>query len=238
MAQRDAGAGDPFWRQSAEVLIGHTLDLISAAQAVPSMVLANEIIQSGPLFADQVKDAQWRERSKCWELLDPRQGAERAAGTTYRQAETYWLREFPCCRKNPAKHRGDVHGGSGAPLLRRPCTRCLAATPASARTTFFDGKIVIVNLPVLDYHAAGRFASIVWKYCVQLALQRRADRQTPRVPFFGRGALLRPGLRPAFSNHGPERPLRHGIFDSEPEQLSCGVGGDAGRNRVDSCAPV
>jgi hypothetical protein len=42
-----------------------------------------------------------------------------------------------------------------------------------------DGKIVVVNLPVHTYHGAGRFASVVWKYCTQLALQRQAKRERP-----------------------------------------------------------
>lgn len=237
MAQRDAGAGDPFWRQSAEVLIGHTLDLMSAAQAVPSMVLANEIIQSGPLFADQVKDAQWRERSKCWELLV--QGRERAGDShDFRQAEAYWLRDFPLL---PEKTRQSIVATFTAAVAHHFCGAAMhqlfGGRTSVSPDDIFDGRIVVVSLPLMEYGAAGRFASIVWKYCTQLALERRTDR---RRPVF------------IFSDECHYFLTRHDqLFQTTARSARCAVvyltqnrsnyyaesPGDAGRNRVDSmCA--
>lgn len=179
MAQRDAGAGDPFWRQSAQVLISHTLDLMTAAGVTPSMFLANEIIQSGPLFPDQVKDGQWQERSKCWELLV--RGKRDAKDThDFRLAEAYWLREFPLL---PEKTRQSIVATFTASVAHHFCSQpihpmfgeCTTVSPDD----IFDGKIVVVNLPVQAYGVAGRFASIAWKYCTQLALERRTDRRRP-----------------------------------------------------------
>jgi len=237
MAQRDGGAGDPFWRQSAEVLIGHTLDLMSAAQAVPSMVLANEIIQSGPFFADQVKDTQWRERSKCWELIA--RGRERARGThDFQQAEAYWLRDFPLL---PEKTRQSIVATFTAAVAHHFCSEAMHRM-FGGRTTvspadIFGGRILVINLPLLKYGPAGRFASIVWKYCTQLALERRTDR---RRPVF------------IFSDECHYFLTRHDqLFQTTARSARCAVvyltqnrsnyyaesPGDAGRNRVDSmCA--
>jgi len=237
MGQRDGGAGDPFWRQSAEVLIGHTLDLMSAAQAVPSMVLANEIIQSGPFFADQVKDTQWRERSKCWELIA--RGRERARGThDFQQAEAYWLRDFPLL---PEKTRQSIVATFTAAVAHHFCSEAMHRM-FGGRTTvspadIFGGRILVINLPLLKYGPAGRFASIVWKYCTQLALERRTDR---RRPVF------------IFSDECHYFLTRHDqLFQTTARSARCAVvyltqnrsnyyaesPGDAGRNRVDSmCA--
>ena len=43
----------------------------------------------------------------------------------------------------------------------------------------FKGKIIVVNMPVKTFGAAGRFASIIWKYCVQLAVERRIQKRRP-----------------------------------------------------------
>jgi hypothetical protein len=179
MAQRDAGAGDSFWVQSAEMLIGYTLDLITSAGAAPSMLLAREVIASAPLSPDQVKDAQWQEGSKCWELVAR---GRQCAGDAhdFRLAEAYWLREFP---RLPEKTRQSIVATFSASVAHHFCGqsmhRLFGGDTSVSPDDIFDGKIVIVNLPVLDYHAAGRFASIVWKYCTQLALQRRVDRDRP-----------------------------------------------------------
>jgi hypothetical protein len=47
----------------------------------------------------------------------------------------------------------------------------------------FDGKIIIVDLPVQDLRLAGRIANLAWKYCFQTAVLRR----TPP-----KGGYLRP----------------------------------------------
>ena len=237
MAQRDAAAGDPFWRQSAEVLISHTLDLISAAQAVPSMVLANEIIQSGPLFADQVKDTQWRERSKCWELL--LRGKERARDThDFRQAEAYWLRDFPLL---PDKTRQSIVATFTAAVAHHFCGeamhRMFGGSTTVSPADIFDGRILVVNLPLLKYGPAGRFASIVWKYCTQLALERRTDRRRPvfilsdECHYFltGHDQLFQTTARSARCAVVYLTQNRSNYYAESP--------GDAGRNRVDSmCA--
>ncbi len=179
MAQRDAGGTDGFWRQSAEMLIGHTLDVISSAGAMPSMLLAKEIIASGPLSPDQVKDPQWQEGSKCWKLLALGRGR---AGIThdFGLAETYWLQEFP---RLPEKTRQSIVATFTASVAHHFCGQAMHQMFGGGTTVSPDniaaGKIVVVNLPTLDYHAAGRFASTVWKFCVQLALQRRVDRERP-----------------------------------------------------------
>jgi hypothetical protein len=179
MAQHNAEGGDRFWQQSADMLIGHTLELMTAAEATPSMLLAREIIGDGPLSPDQAKDPQWRESSQCWQLLA--QGKERAGDThDYRMAEAYWMKEFP---RLPEKTRQSIVATFTASVAHHFCSRIMHRMFGGGTTVspedIFGGKIVVVNLPVLDYHAAGRFASIVWKFCVQLALQRRAGRKRP-----------------------------------------------------------
>jgi hypothetical protein len=180
MAQRDAtGGGDPFWRQSAEMLIGYTLDLITAAGERPSMLLARELVASGPLSPDQARDPQWQEDSKCWQLLT--QGRERAGQAhDFRMAEAYWLKEFP---RTPEKTRQSIVATFTASVAHHFCSETMHRLFGGGTTVspddIFAGKIIVVNLPLLAYGQAGRFASIAWKYCTQLALERRTDRERP-----------------------------------------------------------
>ncbi len=237
-AHRDAHSGDTFWQKSAQVLISKTLDLIHAAGATPSMLLANEIIQSAPLFPDQTKDSQWQAQSKCWQLLT--RGRQRASGThDFEQASAYWTREFPLL---PEKTRQSIVATFTASVAQHFCSEPMHAMFGGSTNTspddVADGKIVVVNLPVLNYGEAGRFASIVWKYCTQLALQRRATRD--RRPVF------------IFSDESHYFVTDHDqLFQTTARSARCAVvyltqnrsnylaesPGDAGRNRVASmCA--
>jgi hypothetical protein len=180
MAQREAtGGGDPFWRLSAEMLIAHTLDLITAAGELPSLLLARELVASAPLSLDQARDPQWQEWSKCWELI-ARGRARAGQAHDFHQAEGYWLQEFP---RMPEKTRQSVVATFTASVAHHFCSeamhRMFGGGTSVSPDDIFAGKVVVVSLPVLTYGQAGRFASVVWKYCTQLALERRTDRQRP-----------------------------------------------------------
>jgi len=187
MAQREAGAGtsDPFWRQSAEVLIAHTLDLITAAGATPSMLLAHDIILSGPHSLDQARDVQWQAQSQCWHLIEAGRRTDAKNSHDFKMAEKYWLRDFPLL---PDKTRQSIVATFTAAVAHHFCSdvmhRLFGAdgfgdVGSISPDDIFGGKIIIVNLPLLEHGAAGRFASIVWKYCTQLAIQRRVNRERP-----------------------------------------------------------
>jgi len=236
MAQGDSRAGDSFWQDSAEVLIGNTLDLITAAGVTPSMLLAKEIIDSGPRFLDQVKDTQWQAQSKCWELLN--QGRQRANGThAFKQASTYWQRDFPSI---PEKTRQSIVATFTASVAQHFCSepmhRMFGGSTTFNPDNIFNGDVVVVNLPVLKYHDAGRFASVVWKYCTQLALQRRVNRERPVFIFSDESHYF-------VTDHDQ-------LFQTTARSARCAVvyltqnlsnylaesPGDAGRNRIASMA--
>lgn len=237
LAHRDAQSGDTFWQKSAQVLIGKTLDLIAAAGTTPSMLLANEIIQSGPQFLDQTKDSQWQAQSKCWQLLT--RGRQRANGEhDFQQAEVYWTREFPLL---PEKTRQSIVATFTASVAQHFCSAPMHAMFGGATNIspddISDGKIVVVNLPVLDYGEAGRFASIVWKYCTQLALQRQAKRERPVFIFSDESHYFLTDHDQLFQTTARSARCATVYLTQNRSNYLAESPGDAGRNRVASmCA--
>jgi hypothetical protein len=61
------------------------------------------------------------------------------------------------------------------PFLTRPLRQLFAADANVRPEDSFDGKIIVVDLPVQTYRLAGRMANLVWKYCFQVAALRRAQ---------------------------------------------------------------
>jgi hypothetical protein len=178
LTQRSAGRTDDFWNHAANEMVSQVLELFMAAGELPSLKLAKEVIESAPK-AGQVKDSLWQKDSKCYGLIV--KGRSRAAGDPdFEQAERYWLEQFPNMAE---KTRSSIVATFTASVARHFCPadvhRLFGESTTVRPEDIFDGKILVVDLPVKTYGPAGRFANIVWKYCVQLAVERRENRQRP-----------------------------------------------------------
>lgn len=235
MAQREtSGGGDPFWKQAAEMLIAHTLDLITAAEEKPSMLLAREVVASAPVSPDQARDPQWQEWSKCWELI-ARGRARAGQAHDFRQAEAYWLGEFP---RTPEKTRQSVVSTFTALVAQHFCGQAMhqmfGGDTSISPDDVFAGKVVAVNLPVLTYGQAGRFASVVWKYCTQLALERRADRQRPVFLFSDEAHYFITDHDQLFQTTARSARCATVYLTQNRSNLFAASPGDAGRHRVQS----
>jgi hypothetical protein len=73
------------------------------------------------------------------------------------------------------------------PLITPPLGDIFTTTTNIKPEDAFDGKIIIVDLPVQEFRLVGRIANLAWKYCFQTAVLRRvqpADRQSFLRPVF------------------------------------------------------
>lgn len=181
LAQRSAGRADDFWNQAANEMVAHTLEIIRASGATPSLKLAKEIIESAPRTLADVDDPQWQgnPNSKLWAMLQ-RGKAAGSQSADFKLAEHYWLVQFP---QMPEKTRSSVMATFTASVAQYFCPeiihRLFGEKTNVTPDDISEGKIVVVELPVKQFGAAGRFAGIVWKYCAQLAFERRDNKERP-----------------------------------------------------------
>ena len=109
-------------------------------------------------------------------------------------------RNIPAVRKDPQHHHPDVFHAGHARSSPGPCRKLFSADTNVKPEDAFDGKIIIVDLPVQEFRLAGRVANLVWKYCFQVAVLRRTQPTqkdallAPGVPVGGRGAEFRDRL--------------------------------------------
>jgi len=181
LAQRGAGRADDFWTQAANEMISHTLEIIRASGETPSLKLAKELIESAPRSPGEARDLQEQddERKLLWKLLKRGQTAA-GANDDFKLAKDFWLVQFP---QMAEKTRSSVVATFTASVAQYFCPeiihRLFGGTTNVTPDHIAAGKIVVVNLPVKRFGAAGRFAGIVWKYCAQLAFERREDKDRP-----------------------------------------------------------
>ncbi len=179
LTQRSAGRADDFWNQAANEMVSNILVLFLAAGEVPSLKLAKEVVESAPKYVSQWREPVWQLESRCWELIQKAR-ANSARTPDFAMAEKYWLQGFP---DMPEKTRSSIVVTFGASVAQHfsfdDVHRLFGELTNVTPEDIFDGKIIVVDMPVKIDHAAGRFASIIWKYCVQLAVERRSNKQRP-----------------------------------------------------------
>jgi hypothetical protein len=179
LTQRSSGKVDDFWNQAANEMVSAILELFLAAGVVPSLQLAKEVVDSAPKSVSQTRDPLWQSESRCWALIQ-KSRANAASAPDFATAENYWLKQFPDMAE---KMRSSIVATFAASLARHFCFndvhRLFGELTNVTPEDIFNGKIIVVDMPVKIDGAAGRFAAIIWKYCMQLAVGRRIDKRRP-----------------------------------------------------------
>ena len=188
---KSEGGGDNKWFEDATRNMLENLVDLSAFAGIPvTLQLLRSIVSSAPQSAKEAQSAEWRDTSVCAAILREAEAKSRDAGpevfADFEECQRYWLRDFPALSEKTRS----IIVLSFAMLVRPFITRPLAGLFSRPLTNITPedccaGKIIVVDLPIQEYHLAGRLANLAWKYCFQRAVMRR---QPPTEP----GTYLRP----------------------------------------------
>jgi hypothetical protein len=188
----DAGGGnggsDKFWTDALHHLNTNLVDLPVLAGVEVSLSMLRNIVNSAPLSAAQAKDPKWEE-SDCATIL---RGADETtakkedaeARADFEETKTYWTKEFPNLSEKTRSIIVLTLSMLVRPLVTRPLRRLFSSDTNVTPEDTFNGKIIIIDLPIQEYRLAGQIANHIWKYCFQVAVLRRMQ---PRD-----GTFLRP----------------------------------------------
>jgi hypothetical protein len=188
----DAGDGAAkFFRDSLHHLNTNAVDLALLAGLRVSLPLLRSIILSAPLSLAEAASDTWQQgRGVCATLLREAGKAIEETGDAEAKAdlvevENYWLREYPAIGDRTRSIITLCFSMVARPFLTRPLRRLFSADTNVTPEAAFDGKIIVVDLPVQVFRLAGRMANLAWKYCFQIAVMRRTSPSAP-------GEYLRP----------------------------------------------
>lgn len=186
-----SGGGDnQFFEDALHHMNMNVVDLPILAGLPITLKLLRSIVASAPRSQAEARDSAWQESSVCAALLRTAHDKASAAGGSlladFEECSTYWLQEFP----NLSEKTRSIIELMFSMLVRPFNTRPLRELFGEADTTItpeacFDGKIIIVDVPIQEYHLAGKLANLTWKYNFQRAVMRRMPPTQP-------GTYLRP----------------------------------------------
>jgi hypothetical protein len=178
----DASGGnngsEKFWGDALQNLCTNLVDLAVLAGVEVTLPLLRSILNSAPLSLAQAKDPAWEAESDCAAIL---RGADEAtanaqdpeARADFDECKAFWLQEFPALSDKTRSIIVLMLSMLIRPLVTRPLRKLFSADTNITPEAAFEGKIILVDLPVQEFRLAGKIANHIWKYCFQVAVLRR-----------------------------------------------------------------
>ena len=169
--------GDPFWERAMRSLIRNCVDVLTMAGQPVSLHAMFDVVRSAPPDAATLASPDWRSRSQCWRHIGV--ARDRALGKPWeidcREVAGYWLSHFPALGE---KTRGSIvamFSTLAEGLMRGKMRELFCEGTTLCPEDVIAGRIVVVDLPVKEWSEVGRMAAVLWKYCLQKSVERRAD---------------------------------------------------------------
>ncbi|MCA9030508.1 MAG: hypothetical protein KDA66_06835, partial [Planctomycetaceae bacterium] len=201
------GGEAPFWKHSLRQLLRLGFILLRAANGIITLSDLHQLVVSAPRDARQVADWQelesrvdslssseletlqiskeWHTNSYCCDVIDRALRSEMTDDERrdVEHAVQFWCKTWPIL-PNETRESVSMTFLSAADYLLTGSLRTLLTTDTTVSTAdTFDGKLILIDLPVLAYQDVGVLAATIWKQAFQLAVQSR-DIQGDSRPVF------------------------------------------------------
>lgn len=182
----EQNGGDAFWARAMRELIRNGIDLLSIARGSITLEDICRLIAEAPQNTAQLLDEKWRATSSCaacLQLADEKKKSEREAHD-FDVTARYWLKSFP--ELSDRTRTGIVSTfTSVADILLHGIAWELFCTTTNIvpEVTYRDGAIILLDLPIQEYHDVGRITQGIFKFMFQRAILRRDSNQHPRPVF-------------------------------------------------------
>jgi hypothetical protein len=180
-----SGKDEAFWLAERKKLIRNMLGLLLPVDKSTDMRRMKLMLDDAPRSIEQAESAKWKGHSMIWRYLQQAEKHYAKRGHEFELISNYWMREFPAA---PDKQRGAVEAdftGLFDSFLRGKMFDIFCRGTTTSPDDVLTGKVIVVALPVSDYHEVGQYAGVIWKYLTQRAAQRRriASPETVRPVF-------------------------------------------------------
>ncbi|HEY3855216.1 MAG TPA: type IV secretory system conjugative DNA transfer family protein [Verrucomicrobiae bacterium] len=188
---------DAFWEKAANQLLTNAIDLVLMANDEITLPDVVEVIRSAPSSAQDAAlmtmsgeklaelaaagQPAWRHTSKCAQLMIKAEGRTRDPEriSDLRETFAYFLHELATL---DSRTRSNLMMTVMAPLtalLRKPFRRLFCGKTTVTPEDSFNGKIIILHLPVKEYGEVGRTAQMLFKTVWQQTVERRGSDGVP-----------------------------------------------------------
>ncbi|MEO0337935.1 MAG: type IV secretory system conjugative DNA transfer family protein [Bacteroidota bacterium] len=185
-AEGEGGRGnDPFWPRALRQLLRNTVELLILARQPVRLTDMASLIASAPQSPEQVKDQRWQRSSELAHRLIE---AQHHASTPRERGDLevtarFWCEEFPGLAERTRSSIVATFTTMADGFIRGKLRDLFCTETTVTPELTHEGVVLIVDLPVKQYHEVGRLAQILWKYCWQRATESRVVNAHTRPVF-------------------------------------------------------
>ena len=185
--RQEGGGGDSasFWKRATEQLLRNAVDLAVLSTGRLSLEHLFKIVLEAPRSPEMVQDTGWQKSSSCMQALVDAKAKQLspAKQSDLDMVCRYWLNEFPGLAEKTRSIVMNMFTGMAEVFLRHPFKRLFCEETTIVPEDCFDGTIILLDLPVKEYDALGKYAQVLFKYIWQRAVERRDVAEEPRPVF-------------------------------------------------------
>lgn len=169
------GGSDAYWQRTQKQLLRNAIDLAVLAADDLDLPSLYQIVTSAPRTMAEAEEAKWQEASACYGLIQVAESKAKQKGreSDYELTRDYWLREFPGLAIETRSVIVSTFTSMADCFLRGLLRRLFCTDVNFTPEDTFDGKVIVLNLPVKEYNELGQFAQVLFKFIWQRAVERR-----------------------------------------------------------------
>jgi len=173
--QGQMGGGDAYWNRALRQLLRNAIDLSIMATDDVDLAALYQIISSAPTSREEARDKSWQDSSICFELLQQAQArhTEGERAEDLKLVAAYFLREFAGLANETRSVIVSTFTSMADCFMRGVLRKLFCKGLNYSPDDCFDGKIIILNLPVKEFNELGQFAQVLFKFVWQRAVERR-----------------------------------------------------------------
>ena len=180
--RKGGGGGDPYWNRALKQLLRNSIDLLAIANGKVELPLIYRIITSAPGSLAEAVNPEWQAQSDCYGILEiaKEKAEELGRKSDYELTRTYWLKEFANLAVETRTAIVSMFTSMADCFLRGMLRELFCTGLNFSPNDCFKGKIILIDLPVKEFHELGQFAQGLFKYVWQRAVERRVPPGTSR----------------------------------------------------------
>jgi type IV secretory pathway TraG/TraD family ATPase VirD4 len=180
-----SNGGDSYWQRTLKQLLRNAIDLAVIATGDLDLPKLYRIITTAPRSIEEAKSERWRldAESDCSAAIEAAAVNATAKGREddFALTRDYWLKEFPGLANETRSAIVSIFTSMADCFLRGTLRKLFCTDTNFTREDTFDGKIIVLNLPVKEHNELGQFAQVLFKYIWQRAVERRIPPGTDRA---------------------------------------------------------
>ncbi|MBU6401005.1 MAG: type IV secretory system conjugative DNA transfer family protein [Verrucomicrobia bacterium] len=186
VVDRSTGTGaNDYWSRAMKQLVRNAADLAAIARGIPTLDLICQIIGTAPQSPEEARATTWQRSSVCHQCI--LQGEKRPKTPIQQgdwpQVVRFWLHEFPTLSDRTRSCIVSTFTVIADTFVRGELRKLFGTTTNITPEDSFDGKILLLSIPIKTHGELGRLSQVLWKYLWQQAAEGRDVHRNPRHVF-------------------------------------------------------